>query len=105
MSCFKGIVHALACSASYADGIRRTLVAGGENVGRASLVGPVAWLCMSLTACLSDAMTWLAAVRGCLLLPCVKRRHCQGQGITASSSSAAWLRHPYEMASLAMCTA
>ena len=72
MSCFKGIVHALACSASYADGIRRTLVAGGENVGRASLVGPVAWLCMSLNACLSDAMPWLAAVRGCLLLPCVK---------------------------------
>lgn len=38
ISCFKGTMHALACSASYPDAVRKTLVAGGENAGRAMLV-------------------------------------------------------------------
>ena len=37
-SCFQGVVHVLACSASYADAVRKSLVAGGKNVGRAMLV-------------------------------------------------------------------
>ena len=51
MSCFKGIVHALACSASYADGVRTTLVAGGENVGRASLVSSQQCMAPALDSC------------------------------------------------------
>ena len=31
-------MHVLACSASYSDAVRQTLIAGGENVGRAMLV-------------------------------------------------------------------
>lgn len=38
-ACFYGALHAAAASASYADAVRKTAVGGGENAGRAQLVG------------------------------------------------------------------
>lgn len=47
-ACFYGAVHAAATSATYADAVRNTAAAGGENCGRAQLVGP--WLRRCLRA-------------------------------------------------------
>ena len=37
-SCFVGVVHAAASSASFSDAVRNTAMAGGETCGRAQLV-------------------------------------------------------------------
>ena len=68
MSCFKGIAHALACSASYADGVRQSLLAGGENVGRACLV------CVSSGSVVAGTESSFAACNG--LLPALPAACC-----------------------------
>ena len=65
-SCFQGVVHVLACSAGYADAVRKSLLGGGENVGRAMLV------------CLLHGPRTVQ-MRQALLGMCLKKNACMGQ--------------------------